>query len=561
MPKLPQDIDYGQRPSLRTNRVDLPGNQDVIMGDAISRAANNLGNAILKYKEQADAKSYSTAKTQLLKDDIRIRRELEEEGDWENYMDDYRERMTAARDEAMTGIYDAGDREMFSADSELTVERGVSAMSEMHRRRRSEHETASAIDTLDDFRRDILDDTMDQATRVDIMISARDFVAARVKSGDIPAHVGENMIKGWVADVSKAQMMTLPLRTRIALLEASISGNVDPDAEDFMDQTTGSLADFMHQDERIAMLKDAEKLLESEETLGNAQAAFDTVVESNPYNGEAGTFDQRRAMLRGLPLSPEERQAAENLLNSQEMADRRSKVDTQDEIMSEWAVRFRQGKPGPKIQMGDEVIEDVRGRASYSVEDIPREQWNRLSAGQQATLKSLELQGKQGRVHAETTTTAKVDDIGGGIFVGNILFEERASLSLWNRLSPELQAQVDLDSIDWMTALNEADYRLLQGQQRLAREGKAPNVKDLATNYQLVRDALIADGWVPKTDQNVEEQERFARTILEFNRLVYQEQVSPGLDNAKGYPDYNTRLTILGDLMRYRPPGHPRRRS
>lgn len=551
MPKLPQAIDYGERPSLETNRIDLPGNADTIRGRGLANAANNLAGAVLTMKGNLDDKAYTQAVADLAKEDARIRRELEQKGDWENYQSDYDEQISAARDQASEGIYASRDREKFMAQAELDRQRGLSQMDELHRRRRSEHETAAAIDFMDDMRREILSDTMDQATRIQRMLDVRDYIDARIKSGDIPADVGMRMYKSFVGDVSRAQLMTLPVKTRIALLQASIAGNVDPDDPDFRDKTTGSLADFMHQDERIAMLREAEKLSESEDTLANSQAAFDEIVGAYRYFGEAGTFDDRRNMARSMDLTPQERAQVEQMLTAQEMADRRSQGDRQNEILSEWGQKFRVGKPGPTVVDLDsgEAIEDVRGRSFWTTSDIPREQWNRLSSEQQRFLEAQALAAQEGRSHGKTTQRLRLDDPGGGVEIGGVLFEERPSYSLWRRLPQSLQAQVDLDSPEWSMAFTPGIHQMLVDEQANINAGTAPDERDLATNTQLVRDMLISTGSIPATERDIEEHETFARVKLEFDRLVNIEQKTPGRDGKAGYPSYDIRLEILKEAM------------
>jgi hypothetical protein len=534
-----QDV---QRRGLQTSRVDVPGNEDQIIAEAVGNAAAVFTDAVTKHKAKNDSLRYSKAKSEFLSADIRIRRELEDEGDYEQYLENYRDRMNEALDSIMPQLEDPADRELFTADSSLTVERGVSAMQGLKVARHQEAEAASTIDMLDDRRREILSDQMDNATRIDALLTTQEYVRDQVRAGNIPAAAGEKMIKDFVADVSKAQLMTLPLETRAALLEASIAANQDPESEDF--KPTGSLADFMHQDERVELLRQTEAQLESEQNTGLAQTAFDRVMTENPYIGAADTFDKRRQAIRDMNLDPEVRALAENLLANQGMAERRSRTDYQDDILKQWAENFRDGKPGPTVD-GEE---NVNARSTYSIAEIPPEQWTRLSAGQQAALKEAEKQSRRGIHYGEVTRVPKHEDEG-GIVIGEVPFEEMPSLSLWNRLSPAQKAQVDLDDVTWRMAFTEEDMRVLQNQQETARSTGTPDVKDLSTNYQLVRDALISTGWVPATDRDIEEDKTFARAILELNRLVEREQMSEGLDAKLGYPSYDTRVKLLNDMM------------
>jgi hypothetical protein len=130
---------------------------------------------------------------------------------------------------------------------------------------------------------------------------------------------------------------------------------------------------------------------------------------------------------------------------------------------------------------------------------------------------------------------------------------EMPSYSLWRRLSDQQKAQVDLDSPEWLMAFAETDWRNMKTQQEEIKAGGGLTYNDGLTNDQMLLSALIAGGWVPKTGQNVEEQERYARGRLEFDRLVQQEMRAQGaakLSNPERKKILAEMLTTQGYLDR-----------
>jgi hypothetical protein len=122
---------------------------------------------------------------------------------------------------------------------------------------------------------------------------------------------------------------------------------------------------------------------------------------------------------------------------------------------------------------------------------------------------------------------------------------EMPSYSLWRRMSDQQKAQVDLDHPEWLMAFTETDWRSMKQQQEEIKAGGGLTYNDGLTNDQMLLSALISGGWVPKTGQNVEEQERYARGRLEFDRLVQEEMRRQGVAKLSN-PD---RKKILAEML------------
>lgn len=535
MAKIPETSAFGARQSLQSNRLDMPGESEAIVADSVLRAADNFTKIMAERKGKNDRLAYSKAKIDLSAADARIRRELEEGGDWENYSRDYRERMNEILPEISSRITDPNDAVIFDAESNLTVERGDSAMSEARMIRARDERSAEIMAYGEDLKRDILRER-DNKARIGMLLDYQEFVNASVEDLGIDASWAQSQIQAFVRDASIAQLKTLPLRAQRSLLEASISANPDPDSEDF--KPSGSLADFLHQDERVEMLRQVEKQLEGEEDLGIAQAAHDAAVNLYKANTAENYAARRDAITGDKSLSPQQRQYALQMLDTTESAETRNQARVQNEIVKTYQTRIRDGYQGETAIDLDtgEAIEDPTTRRPFTVNDIPRAEWDKLTAGQQQALTDFSDAMAQGRSFNTFTRMVKTRDADGN---------EIPSYSLWRRMTDEQKLRVDLDSPEWLMAFTEADWRTLKVQQEDLGNGKGLTYADGLTNDQMLLSALVAGGWTPKTGQNVEEQERYARGRLEFDRLIQQEMREKGVAKL----DNPTRKKILAEML------------
>ena len=99
MPKIPQDIDYGPRPSLRSSRIDLPGTGETATGEALSRASEAFTQIYAQQKAKDDRLNYSLAKNELLTADISEREKLKDDEDYATYDERYSTGYNTSRDD------------------------------------------------------------------------------------------------------------------------------------------------------------------------------------------------------------------------------------------------------------------------------------------------------------------------------------------------------------------------------------------------------------------------------------------------------------------------------
>ena len=135
MPRIPKDIDFGGRPSLRSGRVDVPGRGDLQVADALESAATNFANIMIDRKGQQDRFNYAMAKNEALTGIIKEREKLKDDQDWDTYDERFREGVRSELDR-ITSHYQMNphDRAIFDAELKLLTERGAIEVGSLSRK-------------------------------------------------------------------------------------------------------------------------------------------------------------------------------------------------------------------------------------------------------------------------------------------------------------------------------------------------------------------------------------------------------------------------------------------
>jgi hypothetical protein len=509
--------------------VDIPGDSEAILADSVMRAADNFTKVMTDRKGKNDRLSYSKAKADLGTADTRIRRELEEEGDFENYLENYRTRITEELSGISPNVSDPNDRLIFDAEANLSVERGVTAMAELRNRRRQSQAVADVVDMADDYQRQILM-LDDNGTRIDRMMTFQEFVKDRVDAGLIDAGWAEGQIKTFVSTTAKAQLKTMPLRTQLALLNASIEANQDPESKDF--KPTGSLADFMHQDERVQEALRLEEVIKNLDVEVDAQDAVGVALEMYPGTSSDAFAKQRKQIMRTTQGRVEEKALA--ILANNEAFEGRNYARRANETMnlfdelSQEQTAFN-GQPMPSYTANDFIT------------DHP-ERWGDLSPGHKELLRKADRLARENKGYSDVSQFFKKVDSSG---------KEMPSYSQWLKMSPEEMVETDLNELQWRMSFTRDDHRMLMEQQAMAAANKSPpDMRDLQSNSNLVKNVLIHSGVVkPKPgDRPIEEHKTYAEYLLELDQLTYREMVEPGRDGKLGYPSFDTRKALLAEM-------------
>ncbi len=358
MATIPQVTDFGARPSLRSSRLDVPGSGELALADSLANAADTFAKVMVERQGKQDAIKYANNKSQLLSEDIRLRRELADDQDYATFDERYRTGMKTFR-ETLT-FRSKHDSAIFDADANLTVERGATAVAEIGRRLRIDTENADLLRNLDQSERDIA--AADPMTRNDHLQTALEGITAAEDAGNLGDVEAEKKRQDFATRVAMAELVMMDPVAREEALKTSIAKN--PSRDDIKaGKGSGSLADFLHQDEKIEMLRRAQ--LENK-TTRDRQKGFAVADEA---------FE-----LFPLPTQGKERQKYVR----DNAPDVDSRAVAQTSVTSRNTDMFRADQ---QMRLGV-----MRGAASMiddgeSYEDIPASELARLSAGERNTLK------------------------------------------------------------------------------------------------------------------------------------------------------------------------------
>ena len=271
MPTLPQAIDYSKRPSLRSNRLDLPGTGDLATGAAMERAASTFAQILGEHQAKEDRLNYSLAKNELLLASIAEREKLKDDREHETWD----ERFTAGYNEASDGIFtkynfSAGDRQLLGAESDLIRERARVQVGDAARTMDLDIKQATVRENLLIAEKEILN--LDLPTANDLMLTQLENIQAAVAEGVFDANVGLTLSQNFVTDTAYARLVAMDAKPRIVELKRSlahrksIGGAITVDAIR-AGKGTGSIADFLNKDTLVKMLRLAEKENVTEDAL------------------------------------------------------------------------------------------------------------------------------------------------------------------------------------------------------------------------------------------------------------------------------------------------------
>lgn len=505
-----------RRVSVGTNRVDLPSEQaEMAVADALVTATQEFARLSLQHQEKQDRVAYSRATSALLEEDIRIRRELEEQGNWQTYSDDYRTRINSAIERIRPMIRDRDDLAVWDADSRVSVERGISAMSEKALRREIDEDTAALLDSIETLKDQMHD--MDPATLNRALLNINERINARVDRGWMDPVAGANLRAATVEDMVSAQLLMMPEEEALAALQDSM--DADPDRENLMNEGTGSIADFLPDHEKMALYKRIEatyKIRRDREDATNA------VNEAHRLFPDPNDARERDRYIRGLGLNPEALEIATTEARQRDADVVRFQETDHRETMDELAIMIRDGVTDP-------ATGEVR---TFTYDTLPEDRLASLPVAMQDTLKKYWRQLEEGRQFAEFTVWHNEDDA-------------VASWWDWNQMSDQQKAAENLNSPKWLTTMDGDTWRsMVQEQELIQSGGRTTALPGGATNQQLVDYFLVSTERIPQTGRSDEDAQLRAQAQWRFDMAVQQAQ------DAKGAPLTNQeRRAVLAQTF------------
>lgn len=493
MAEIPQAIDYGARPSLRSNRLDVPGSGELQVADALGTAADTLVRVIAERKGKEDHLAYATAKSRLLQADIQTRRELEEDGKWESYAEDYRNKMSVHRDRITPSISNPNDAAIFAADSDLTVERGFSAMAEATRVRRIDAEVADLDESLNRLPDDMLN--ADPSTRNDMLMTGGELIQSNVEKGNISAQDGIDRQKALVRSVAAAELITMDVKDAIEALEKSIAANLP---QDEIGAGTGSLADFLPDVEKQKLLNTFKAQHDRENTLGAAFESSNQAWELYPdYKDARERQDYLRKDLKDNPEALKEALLEDRLRRSTESA-----IDGQQ-----------------RLDVYESMRDLLRGGEDegMSFNQLPSSQIARLSNGEEQALR------KEAQNFRERNGWNDVNEWDALEIWRALPATEKVKIDLKTDYMPKLRG--DDDNLPWSTQITMEQARQWQTQQQQYQDAGAKepiterglNPGELLEHY-LVESEFFAHK--PTKTDSKELKGRWARIETEWNKVV-----------------------------------------
>jgi hypothetical protein len=247
MPKLP-DVTSLQRPVPRSQRAIPSDRSGEIEGAAVADFGGNLARIGGDIQQRQDRFAYAQARSELLQADIAIRRELENDQDFATYEQRYREKLGKAREGATAKVQGRMDRALFEQETKLDIERGVSSVREIARRKEVDVGRAGLQQTLANNRTVALE-TGDEALRTALISSTTDAILGARDKGYINAQEAVDERQRWTADYAEGFLDIKPLPERIKILS----------------EPKGTPADYIAPDRRAVLLKAARNELKAEQ--------------------------------------------------------------------------------------------------------------------------------------------------------------------------------------------------------------------------------------------------------------------------------------------------------
>jgi hypothetical protein len=247
MPRLP-DASAFDRPIPRARREVVTDQSGMVLADAVGDVAQGAGRIVAQREERLDREGYASARSSLLQADIAARREFENDNDYATFESRYREKMGQARQDAAKSVRGRSDRALFEQDAAVDLERGVSEIRDLARRKEVDTKRASLAGTMEKNRTAALE-APDEGTRAAIIQSTQDAITGSAERGYISAQEAQAHRQQWTSNYAEGFLDIQKLPERIRILS----------------NPKGTPADYIAPDRRAVLLKAAQNELKAEQ--------------------------------------------------------------------------------------------------------------------------------------------------------------------------------------------------------------------------------------------------------------------------------------------------------
>lgn len=499
-------MDYGSRPSLRSNRVDPVYKDGVEIAESVARATQQFATMYGEKKEKDSRLQYALAKNELIALDIGQREGLAGRTDWEQFDEDYTTGFNTGRDEiiARYNRLSPSDSALLQSESEVIRERGRVYTADEARRLEIDQGRANINAQLDSALELIQVAPPEQQN--ELMLQALETIsAASDPDGKTPwytAEEAENMLQGFVSRAAVGSLEAMDAEERIAELELSLAHREARGAIDREDieegRGSGSIADFLHSNVAQQMLDEATKENEVENELAAAYAIVDAAEAENP-DDPAAIMRAIREASRGA--EPGVRARAEQIGRQRGSDIRTARNETRTELMISLGGRMQQG---------------------MRFNDIPPAQLASLTPQHVSTLRAYDAMIEEGRMFANSTNWHRpVYNEDGELVV--------PSYSAWADMTPEQKAAVDLEHPSWYVNFEQGIWKQMADEQQAIRDGRSSgsSANRVQTNDQILLDVWAGEIGLPRTGRSDDEEQMYqimrSRVADEIDRVQREE--------------------------------------
>jgi len=485
MATLPGVLDYGARPSLRTNRLDVPGAGNTQSAEAIAGALDTFNRVLTENQGKQDKLNYALARNELQQADLAAREALKDDEDWATYDERYSEAYGVARDEIM-GRYTLNprDRSILQSESGLVLARGRAQVGDASRIVEIDEGMGRLNDGLAKARESIAVE-LDPETRNQVIIGQLDAINAAEENGWITDVEAQKKRRHFAADAAEASLTNMNAEDREELLRESLKWRKANGAitEEMIraNEGSGSVADFLPADVVRKMLDITEDENKITQNRGAAQAIVDEAFELYPEGGKEA-MDHIRKQSKG---DPDVRVNAESMGGTRNAALRAYDSQERTDIMS---------AQGAQLETDE----------AYTYDDIPPEELAKLSAAQRNQLKEYDN---------------KIRNNDGFADVNNWANEERdendelarPSYATWADMTPAEKAKQDLLLPMWKNNFTQGMWKAMQDEQYNIQNDKAPAEDNVQTNDQILQSVVVGGGFLPQTGRSDQQNAAYQR--------------------------------------------------
>lgn len=436
MPRIPSYESAGTNVARTSTPRYAPDRSSEIEQEGQQAVLGAVGAAVDQAVAHDDKLRYAEARSSLLQANAAIRKELEADGDYETFEKRYTERITKARSAAAGNIRGARSREIFEADAQADIDRGLEQIRGMARGVEVDKRLAQLSTNLE-ANRTLALETKDPKERAALLKSSLDNIAGAAAPDKRYIKESEAVAMGqkYATSIAEGLVSIQPPAQRIAMLSK-------PDDNE---------ARYIAPDRRNALLEAAKRENEDVRVRGESQAYFDNLVAKYGNNFK-GAIREARESLKGDPVV---RDATEVRLAQEQ-------------------VRVRQFERDDREAAAEEAVAFVDGGGK--IEDLPTDTNRRLGpAGRKAVRNYAKNGGAPLTSDAQTWKDLTT-------MYGNVL-----------NGADDAQRFGDLDLDEYRDRLSAEDLKQLRDWQTAVRIGKVGG-KD--TGYQTIvqaRDARLRD--------------------------------------------------------------------